>query len=190
MFQFSLWRVVASIRQCLVCFFSWIIWMLLLFDFPTKKKKKKKKKKCFILFYYLKGRCSGAVESRDPAASSGSSRYSSFRGGNHFLDEDDDDDGVVWPTLSLSPRFQHIPPPPPPIVYGISPSSSPTPPPPNHHSSYKTYKFFIFSISLYRTIFRAGIRYQYQRLSWSNCFPSMSSHGSWWSSGMHFYIIH
>nr|CAH0104827.1 unnamed protein product [Daphnia galeata] len=79
---------------------------------------------CFILVVILllleSRRCSGAVESRDPAASSGSSssRYSSFGGGNHFLDEDDDDDGVVWPTLSLSPRFQHIPPPPPPIVYG------------------------------------------------------------------------
>ncbi|EFX87810.1 hypothetical protein DAPPUDRAFT_192128 [Daphnia pulex] len=57
------------------------------------------------------------MESRDPASSGG--RFGGG-GGNHFLDDDEDDDGdgVVWPTLSLSPRFQHIPPPPPPVVYG------------------------------------------------------------------------
>jgi hypothetical protein len=97
-------------------------------NYLTFLERNKKINVLYFILFYLKGRCSGAVESRDPAASSGSSssRYNSFGGGNHFLDEDDDDDGVVWPTLSLSPRFQHIPPPPPPIVYGIF-----TPPPPS-----------------------------------------------------------
>ncbi|XP_046655451.1 hemicentin-1-like isoform X1 [Daphnia pulicaria] len=76
---------------------------------------------CFLLVVLMlilgSRRCSAAMESRDPASSGG--RFGGG-GGNHFLDDDEDDDGdgVVWPTLSLSPRFQHIPPPPPPVVYG------------------------------------------------------------------------
>ncbi|KAI9560007.1 hypothetical protein GHT06_014017 [Daphnia sinensis] len=74
---------------------------------------------CFLLLFLMlvlgSRRCNGAMEIRDSASSS---RHNGDA--HHFVeeDEDDDGDGLVWPTLSLSPRFQHIPPPPPPIIYG------------------------------------------------------------------------